>query len=166
MTEQSKAGNPPELTIERVYVARVEELWDLWTTKSGFESWWGPQGFRTEVDTLEARPGGLLAYWMIAADAEQIAAMQKMGMPTRNSVRATFTEVKPHEHLVITNVIDFVPGVQPYESTIAVSFHPMGRSVRMVTKLAPMHAPEWTQRQVAGYTSQLTKLDQRFTAGP
>jgi uncharacterized protein YndB with AHSA1/START domain len=28
--------------IERTYRATVQELWELWTTKEGFESWWGP----------------------------------------------------------------------------------------------------------------------------
>src|SRR5690606_34886017 len=28
------------VVIERTYRARVEELWELWTTKAGFESWW------------------------------------------------------------------------------------------------------------------------------
>jgi hypothetical protein len=31
------------------------ELWKLWTTKDGFESWWGPEGFRADVHTIEAR---------------------------------------------------------------------------------------------------------------
>jgi uncharacterized protein YndB with AHSA1/START domain len=31
-----------KLIVERTYRARPEELWALWTTKEGFESWWGP----------------------------------------------------------------------------------------------------------------------------
>ena len=30
------------IVIERTYRAQVEELWALWTTMAGFESWWGP----------------------------------------------------------------------------------------------------------------------------
>src|SRR5262249_2789651 len=29
--------------VERTYRAHPKELWDLWTTKEGFESWWGPE---------------------------------------------------------------------------------------------------------------------------
>jgi uncharacterized protein YndB with AHSA1/START domain len=29
------------IVIERTYAASAQELWDLWTTKAGFESWWG-----------------------------------------------------------------------------------------------------------------------------
>ena len=43
------------VVIERVYRATIDELWALWTTKDGFESWWGPEEFRVEVLTFEAR---------------------------------------------------------------------------------------------------------------
>src|SRR5262245_13778297 len=62
----------PKVVLERTYRARAEELWDLWTTKEGFESWWGPEGFRVEVRTLEARAGGALHYDMIADAPEQM----------------------------------------------------------------------------------------------
>jgi uncharacterized protein YndB with AHSA1/START domain len=51
-----------KVVIERTYLARVEELWELWTTRQGFESWWGPEGFVTQVSALEARVGGSLSY--------------------------------------------------------------------------------------------------------
>ena len=41
------------VVIERTYRATVEELWALWTTKAGFESWWGPEGVRVEVKTCD-----------------------------------------------------------------------------------------------------------------
>lgn len=34
------------LVLERSYRASLDEVWDLWTSKDGFESWWAPQGFR------------------------------------------------------------------------------------------------------------------------
>ena len=43
----SEANN---MVLERTYEATAQELWELWTTKEGFESWWGPEGFRVEVD--------------------------------------------------------------------------------------------------------------------
>ena len=64
-TAQSRAPQAA-VVIERTYRASVEALWSLWTTKAGFESWWGPEGFRVEVHALEARPGGVLEYDMIA----------------------------------------------------------------------------------------------------
>jgi uncharacterized protein YndB with AHSA1/START domain len=148
--------------VERTYRARVEKLWDLWTTKEGFESWWGPEGFRVEVDALEARVGGRLHYNMIAHAPEQIAAMRQLQRPISHEVHARFAEVTPHERLAITNTIDFLPEVESYESNITVEFFRSGGSVRMVVTLDPMHNDEFTRMSKMGFTSQLTKLDRRF----
>lgn len=151
-----------KVTIERSYRASIKEVWDLWTTKQGFESWWGPQGFRAEVSELQPRVGGALNYEMIADSPEMIASLASMGRPPSHPTHARFTELKPHERLVITNVIDFIPDVAAYESQIAVEFAVTGDRVRMVVKLDAMHTEEVTRMQEEGFTSQLTKLDSRF----
>ncbi|WP_141591811.1 SRPBCC domain-containing protein [Myxococcus sp. AB056] len=151
-----------KVVIERTYRAGIEDIWALWTTKEGFESWWGPQGFRAAVHELDARVGGALRYDMIADSPEMIAAMKQMGQPTSHATRSRFTEVAPHSRLVLTNVIDFLPGVATYESKIAVDFLPSGDGVRMVVRLDAMHSEEFTKMQQEGFTSQLTKLDSRF----
>lgn len=151
-----------KIVVERTYRAKIEDVWDLWATKEGFESWWGPQGFRSEVVTLDARVGGALTYDMIADTPEMIAAMKAMGQPASHATRSSFVEVKRHERLVLRNVIDFLPGVEPYESDVAVDFYPKGDTVRMVVTLDGMHSDEFTRMQEEGFTSQLTKLDPRF----
>jgi uncharacterized protein YndB with AHSA1/START domain len=154
-----------KVVIERTYRARVEEIWDLWTTQEGFESWWGPEGFRVEVYSLEPRVGGRLHYNMIAAAPEQVAAMRQLNRPSSHEVNARFAEVEPLERLAITNTIDFLPEVEPYETTIHVELIRAGASVRMVVTLDPMHDETFTRMSKLGFTSQLTKLDRRFAAG-
>ena len=168
MNDKSKSAatgptTRPKVVIERTYRAKVVELWELWTTKQGFESWWGPDGFRVRVHALEAHEGGTLHYDMIADAPEMIAAMKQMGRPTSHEARARFTEIKPHDRLAITNVIDFLPGVKPYESTIVAEFFPSGETVRMVVTLDPMHNEEFTKMQTEGFSSQLSKLDKRYS---
>ena len=153
-----------KVVVERTYRARVDELWELWTTKEGFESWWGPEGFRAHVHAIDARVGGTLHYEMIADAPEQIAAMKQMGHAPSHETRGTFSEVERHERLAITHVIDFLPGVKPYESTMVVEFFPSTDSVRMVVTMEPMHSDEFTKMSTIGFTSQLTKLDRRFAA--
>lgn len=159
MSDRAEAG----IVIERIYEARVEELWDLWTTKEGFESWWGPRGFRADVHRIEARLGGALHYDMVADTPEMVAAMKDMGRPPSHETRGAFTAFEPHERLVLTHVIDFLPGVKPYDSTIAVAFNPLsdGR-VRMRVILSPMHDADTTGMQQEGFASQLSKLDERY----
>jgi len=162
MSSENQARSEAKVVIERTYRATISDIWDLWTTKEGFESWWGPQGFRAEVQELDARVGGSLRYEMIADSPEMIAAMKQMGQPTSHATRSRFTELKPHSRLVLTNVVDFLPDVATYESTIAVEFFSAGDGVRMVVALDAMHSDEFTKMQKEGFTSQLTKLDQRF----
>jgi uncharacterized protein YndB with AHSA1/START domain len=155
------------VVIERTYAAGVEDLWALWTTKDGFESWWGPQGFRVEVHELEARAGGALRYDMIADAAEAIAAMKSMGQPLVHATHGVYAQFRPHERLSLVHVIDFIDGVEPYEVAIDVEFIPLGDRARMVVTLQPHRDPHWTKMSVQGFTSQLGKLDARFgwTAG-
>ena len=149
--------------VERSYRAHPKELWKLWTTKEGFESWWGPEGFRAHVYTIEAREGGRLHYDMIAATPQMVEAMSQMGRPPSHETRGQFAEFKPYERLTLVHLIDFLPGVKPYDSTIVVHFTPSGELVRMVVTLHPMHDKEFSTMQVQGFTSQLTKLDRRFS---
>lgn len=151
------------LVIERTYAAKPEELWELWTTKDGFESWWGPQEFRADVHTIEPRQGGALHYDMVADTPEAVAAMEGVGAPTTQPCRGTFSEFRPHERLVLTQVIDFLPGVVPYDSTIAVDFFAAAQGrVRMVVTLSQMHDAATTGMQRQGFLSQLSKLDKRY----
>ena len=162
MSTQKGITSRSSTVIERTYRTRVEELWALWTTKEGFESWWGPKGCRIEVHTIEAREGGTLHYDMIPVQPAEIAEMKQLGLGTSTTARSRFTELKLHRRLVLTEVIDFVPGVKPYEITIAVDFFPTGDTVRMVTTIAPMHDDVFTQTSIRVYIGQLDDLERRF----
>lgn len=161
-SETARPDGASKIVVERTYRARIEDVWDLWTTRAGFESWWGPEGFRAAVHELDARAGGALRYDMIADAPEMIEAMRQMGRPSSHAVRSTFTELRPRERLVLRNVIDFLPGVAPYESDIEVDLSTIGDQVRMVVTLHGMHTAELSRMQEEGFTSQLTKLDRRF----
>ncbi|MES2792865.1 MAG: SRPBCC domain-containing protein [Planctomycetota bacterium] len=154
--------NRSTTVVERTYRAAPQELWELWTTKEGFESWWGPEGFFTRVYTMEAREGGQLHYDMIAATPEMIEAMKQMGRPASHESRGRFAEFRPYERLTLVHMIDFLPGVKPYDSTIVVDFFPSGEAVRMVVTLHPMHDEEFSKMQAEGFASQLSKLDKRY----
>jgi uncharacterized protein YndB with AHSA1/START domain len=149
-----------EVVLERRYRATVQELWDLWTTKEGFESWWAPEGARTRVHVIEARPDGELRYDMIAETPKLIAAMQEQGLPTSHVERARFSVFQPLERLVLRLMIDFVPGIEPYESTIVVDFSASGEWACMVVTLMPMHDEAFTLMAKRGLASQLENIDE------
>ncbi len=162
MTSSETLAPQAAVVVERTYRAPVEELWALWTTKDGFEAWWGPEGFRVEVHTLDARSGGALEYDMIADAPEAIEAMKRMGQPLSHNTRGRFDEFQPHTRLSLIHVIDFIPGKEPYETTIEVDFRPAGDQARMVVTIHPHLDPFWTKMSVQGFTSQLGKLDKRY----
>jgi uncharacterized protein YndB with AHSA1/START domain len=162
VSTQQRSTSRSSTVIERTYQARVEELWALWTTKEGFESWWGSEGSRVKVRTIEAREGGALHYDMIAVAPADIATRSQMGLAPSSSVRARFKEFRPYQRLIVAHVIDFVPGVKPYEQTIAVNFFPVGDTVRMVTTIESMHNEEFTHTSIRVFTSQLKMLQRRF----
>ncbi len=166
MRETSKrataAANSPTLIMERTYRASVEELWEMWTTKEGFESWWPPEGSRAEVHTIEARLNGKLEYEMIAEAPEVLAVMKELGLPASHVERARFSEFRPRERLVLAIMMDFLPGVAPYEGTLTVDFFPSGEWVRMVVTLSPMHDEEFTKMASEGLASQFRNMDKLF----
>ncbi|HVR20973.1 MAG TPA: SRPBCC domain-containing protein [Polyangiaceae bacterium] len=152
------------VTLERTFKAPLEDVWELWTTKDGIESWWGPDGFRVEVHTLELRPGGRLVYDMIAVGAEQIEFVKKAGMPPRHAAHVTFTEVTPMTRLAYLHAADFIPGVDPYDVQYLVELFPSPDSVKMLLTFDAMHDAHWTNMATRGWEMELRKLERALAA--
>lgn len=152
MTQQDK------ITLERDYEATLDEVWDLWTTKEGIEAWWGPEGFRVEVKSLDLRPGGKLVYAMIADAPEMVAFMKQNGMPTASITSLTYQEVTRPERLVYVNHADFIPGVEPYDVGHVVEFLASTTGVRLRLTLDRMHDEVWTGRMKEGWEMETAKL--------
>ena len=146
------------ITIERSFQAPVEEVWRLWTTRDGIESWWGPDGFAVKVRKLDVRRGGELFYDMTAIAPEQIEFLKKAGMPLTTPSRITFVEVVPMRRLAFTQVADFIPGVKPYEVAHSVDFETSGQSVRMVLTMDAMHDDYWTKMATMGWENEFDRL--------
>lgn len=147
------------VTIERTYKASIDDVWSLWTTQEGIESWWGPDGFSTKVLKLDLRAGGALNYAMTATAPAQMEFMKNAGMPLTTEGRITYTEVLNQRRLGYIHLADFIPGVEPYDVATLVEFHSKGPSVQMVLTFDAMHDEQWTKRAVMGHESQLGKLE-------
>jgi uncharacterized protein YndB with AHSA1/START domain len=159
----SPAEQRATTVLERTVNATIEEVWELWTTAAGIESWWGPEGFETSVRRLELRPGGSFDSVMTAVAAEQAEFLRQMGMPASQEVRATFTELDPPRHLAFNQVLDFVPGVEPYEVATSLDLLEVEGGVRVVVRLGAMHDAHWGELARQGMASQLDRLAARFS---
>jgi uncharacterized protein YndB with AHSA1/START domain len=146
------------IVIERTYDASIDAVWNLWTTKDGVESWWGPGGFSVEVHEMDVRPGGAMLYAMTAVEPAQVRSMKQANMPLTTEGKLVYTEVDDRRRIGYTHRADFIPGVDPYDVGNRVDFQQDGDRVRMTLRLDPMHSDEWTKRAVMGMESQLEKL--------
>jgi uncharacterized protein YndB with AHSA1/START domain len=146
------------VSIERTFNAAIDQVWELWTTRDGIESWWGPDGFEVKVSKLDLRPGGHLLYDMTAIAPDQIDFMRKAGMPLTTRSLVTYTEVEPLKRLAFVQLADFIPNVKPYEVAMTVEFDSSPQAVRMVLTLDAMHDEYWTKMAVMGWENELDKL--------
>jgi len=148
----------PKLTLERTFDASLDELWEMWTTREGIESWWGPEGFSVAVSDLDLRPGGHLAYAMSATAPEQMEYMVKAGMPLTTEHRLTFTEIDPPRRLAYRDIVDFIPDVPHYEVQTVVELQEIAEGTRLVLTFDAMHDDRWTQLARMGRESELDRL--------
>ena len=145
-------------TIERIVPATPARVWELWTTSDGIGQWWAPEGFRTDVSTLDLRPDGELVYTMTAVAPAQVAFMEQNGMPLATQSRKRFTEVDEPSRLAYRSLIDFVPDHEAYEQLTVVDLEPADGGTRVVMTMEPLHDQVWTERLVAGRANELDNL--------
>jgi len=146
------------IVIERSYEAALEDVWDLWTTKDGIESWWGPDGFRVEVRSIALRPGGELHYAMIADAPETVAFMRQAKMPIVQECHLRYTEILPRQRLSYLHRADFIPGVASYDVKHVLDLKVVAGRVLLRLTFDRMHDDTWTQRATQGWGQELDKL--------
>ena len=147
-----------KLTLERIFHASPEEVWDLWTTRDGMEAWMGPEGFQVTVNELDLRPGGELVYAMTAVGPDQVEYMTRAGMPLVNVQRRRFIEVDPPRRLVTRELADFIPGIEPYEVETVLQLEAVDDGTRLVLTFDAMHDAQWTEMSRLGRESELRRL--------
>lgn len=94
----------PMILIERRFAAQIADLWALWTTPAGLESWWGPQGFTVSVQQMDLRVGGRLFYTMTAVAPQMVAFMPANDMATATALQIIYDEVQPMTRLAYRNL--------------------------------------------------------------
>ena len=153
-----------QITMERTFVATLDEVWELWTTKDGIESWWGPIGFETKVAKLELRVGGALEYSFTAVGPDQVRFMKDAQQPLTQHMKARYTVVQPKTAAAWQNLVEFIPGITPYEVESRFDLEPRGKQVHMKLRFDAMHDEQFTQFAEMGWKEELGKLEQRLAA--
>lgn len=164
MTAPQASPARRKITLERTVKASIQEVWEMWTTTKGIESWWGPDGFSVVVLSLDLRPGGEMTYAMTATAPEQIEFLKKAGMPVTQVARVIYTEVVPPRRLAFTQLADFIPGVKPYTIGMQVEFEATADAVRIVLTFDAMHDEHWSRMATMGWESELGRLTKLLEA--
>lgn len=154
----------PKLTLERMYPASPEEVWEVLTTRDGIEAIMGPDGFKAEVQKLDLRPGGELVWTMTAVGREQVEYMTKAGLSLVTQQQARFVVVDAPRRLITIDVADFIPGVEPYEVETVFDLEPVAAGTHLVVTFDAMHDALWTENAKLGREQELRKIGE-FLAG-
>jgi uncharacterized protein YndB with AHSA1/START domain len=143
-------------TLEYTWKAPLEQVWGLWTTKAGIEAWYGPSGFRTDVQTLEIKAGGQWLYTMTAVGEQQVAWMTSKGRPLSMAQEGTFLEVVHHERLVFELTAPTGPGTTT-TMRHTVTFEPIEGAIRMVFHIEA-EAEQMLKGAVSGWKSSMGRM--------
>ena len=81
-----------ELFLSRTLNAPVTLVWELWTNPEHIINWWGPDGFKNTINTMDFKPGGEWDLVMHGPD----------GRDYKN--KSIFKEIIPYKKIVYEHV--------------------------------------------------------------
>ena len=152
------------ISLQRSFKAALDLVWEMWTSKEGIESWWGPPGFEVSVNRIELHVGGALEYVMTAVGADQVAFMKQHNQPLSMTLKARYTLVNPKNAASWMNLADFIPGVEPYEVETRLALTVLDRdNTRVDLDFDAMHDDFYTQMAKQGWEAELGKLDEAIS---
>ncbi len=160
MSEQKQGQTQKQsFSVDRVYDAPVDAVWNAWTDPERVKEWWGPDGFTSPLCRMDFREGG--------------ATLVSMSAPGFGEIYNTWT----YTNIVPQSRIEFVmrfsdsegnnmdpsalgmpPGV-PSEVPHVVTFENLGEGrTRLTVTESGYDSPEATELSKAGQEQVLDKL--------
>jgi uncharacterized protein YndB with AHSA1/START domain len=138
------------VTLTRVLDAPRDLVWRAWTDPKHLGQWFGPRGFTSSVPTLDVRAGGGLRIVMHGPDGNDYP------------MKGIFSEVKPPERLVFSNIAIDKDGNHLLEGETTVILEEQGGKTKLTLHtyakgLVPF-APAMLDGMEAGWTQTIDKL--------
>lgn len=155
--------NTKTITIERVFDAPIEKVWDAWTNPDQIKKWWGPKDWTAPAAKIDFRVGGTYLYCMrgkMSPDApeqdswsggvfKEIVPMQKI-VATDYFADAEGTKVDPKEY--------DMPGEWPEEMVVTVTFEDLGNGKTKLTLVHEGHPADLADMAEMGWNQSLDKF--------
>lgn len=151
-------GNGEGFRIIRYFNAPTSKVYQMWTTKEGLATWWGPSaqamGYQFAVNALDVKVGGT---YDIQMSNKEHGELHNHG---------TYTEVVPNKRIAQQWTFDIflAPGETPYPIQITIDFEecPTMEPGKMGTKMTftqgPMAKPDFTEGSRQGVMQNLRHL--------
>lgn len=145
------------ITIERIYNAPRQLVWDAWTKPEHFKKWWGPKIFTCPVAEMDVRVGG--KYFWCMSNPEW----------GDNYTTGTYLEVKPIEKLVYTDSFADAEGNKvssdyygmpqvPSDSIVTVTLEDLGNKTKMTIHHSEIPEGELAEQTTAGWNESFDKM--------
>ena len=161
-----------QVTIERVFEAPLEKVWEAWTKPEEIKKWWGPEGFSAPEIEIDFRVGGKYHYMMRGPIEE---GGEEMDMWSGGE----FKEIVPHEKIVATDHFSNEAGDTvdpatfgmsedfPKESDMTILFQRQGDSTKLSIIYEGVSAKAYEAYKQSGmhegWQSSLNKLEKALT---
>lgn len=104
----------PELTMERIFEAPKELVFDCWTQPEHMEKWLFPKDFTVPFSQSDIRTGGAYRSCLRAPDGAD------------NWVGGTYREVSPHDRIVFTHAWQDEAGNAEHETVVTITLEDIG----------------------------------------
>jgi len=134
-----------ELRLERLIAASPETLFALWTEPELLLGWWGPTGYDTSVEALDARPGG---HW-------RVTMRPPNGAP--RTLSGVYRAVEPPRRLVFTWAFDET-GERGHETEVVVTFEAAPGGTRLVLVQRRFQSKERRDAHHGGWSQAFDRL--------
>ena len=151
---QSAPYGERTVTLTRMLDAPRDLVWRAWTDPKHLAHWFGPKGFTSSVPELDVRVGGSLRIVMHGPDGNDYP------------MKGVFSEVKPPERLVFSNIAIDKDGNHLLEGETTVILEEQGGKTKLTLHtyakgLVPL-APQMLAGMEAGWSQSLDKLALSF----
>lgn len=150
MSQTSAAHDDRTLTIERVFRATPEELFDAWTRPEILVKWWGPESFTTPIHDLDVREGGRWTTTMESPGGEQF------------TVSGVYKVIDRPRRLVFTWGWRQPDGSRGHDTVIDLSFEAVAEGTRQILVQRTFENAESRDRHGHGWNSSFNDLEKLF----
>lgn len=141
-----------ELRIERLIAAPPERVFQYFTDRKLFATWWGPEGMNSTADALDVRPGGAWRTTMHSRDGKSM------------TVGGIYRAVEAPRRLVFTWAWEDEKGARGFETEVTITFAAAPGGTKLTILQKEFETAEARDQHGRGWNSTLDKLNSAVAA--